>query len=193
MEITRIFKKIMFQIFKKKDFGQLGDKSFIDSPLKLSGCRNIHIGNAVSIYKGARIEVVEKHIDTTFSPNLTIGDNTSFEQDAHIICASKILIGHDCTISARVFITNVDHSYNTINQKVLLQKYEVKDVEIGNYCFLGMDVKIFPGVHLGDNVIIGANSIVMSDIPAYCVAVGTPAKVIKRYDFDLKQWIPDKY
>ena len=48
---------------------------------------------------------------------------------------------------------------------------------------------MYPGVTIGKNSVIGANSVVTKDIPDYCVAVGAPAKVIKKYDFESGKWL----
>ena len=118
----------------------------------------------------------------------SMAGNTSIENFLHMTSAGSIKIGHDCVILSRVLITNIDHEYAEINRKVMEQELIVKDVEIGDYCFLGMDVKVFPGVKIGDNVIVGANSIVMHDLPSYTVCVGTPAKPIKKYNFQQNRW-----
>lgn len=62
-------------------------------------------------------------------------------------------------------------------------------VYIGFGTWLGTNVVIADARHIGHNCVIGANSVVTSDIPDYCVAVGIPAKVIKKYDFKKKSWI----
>ena len=86
-------------------------------------------------------------------------------------------------------MSTCSHTYSFVNIPITSQKLESKPVKIGNNCFIGMDVKVFPGVTIGDNVIIGANSIVTQDIPSFSVAVGSPAKVIKMYDFNTNRWI----
>lgn len=55
----------------------------------------------------------------------------------------------------------------------------VTDTYIGKNCFIGIGAMILPGVTIGDEVIIGANTVVTKDIPSNCIAVGNPAKVIK--------------
>lgn len=76
------------------------------------------------------------------------------------------------------------------------------DTVVGNDVWIGQNVTVMPGVHIGDGAIIGANSVVASDIPAYCIAVGNPCRVIKkRFDDELIDyllelrwwdWKPDK-
>lgn len=182
-------RKVFLFPFDKLLYKEFGFKSLIFKPILLYGRKYISLGRSVNFYKGARIECIDQHLGQHFQPSLTIGNNTTFEQDAHITCAGKITIGKDCTFLARVLITNISHSYSIPKVKALDQEFIVRDVKIGNCCFVGMDAKIFPGVTIGDNVIIGANSLVLNDVPSYSVVVGCPARVIKKYDFDRKEWV----
>lgn len=169
-------------------YKRFGRKSCIYKPINISGKKYISIGNNCNISEGARIEAINKWGNQRFAPSIEIGDNTSIENNLHMTSACKLKIGHDCTILSRAMITNINHNYNRINKKVNEQDLIVSDIEIGNYCFIGMDVKIFPGVKIGDNVIVGANSIVMNNLPPYSVCVGVPARVIKKYNVLTKSW-----
>lgn len=62
--------------------------------------------------------------------------------------------------------------------------YKYGNVEIGDNCWIGANVFINPGVKIGDFVVIGANSVVTKDIPSYSIAVGSPAKIIKKLDIE---------
>ena len=64
-----------------------------------------------------------------------------------------------------------------------------KPVHIGKDCLIGMNSVILPGTRLGNHCVVGANSTVCGDYPDYCVIAGSPAKIIKKYDFDKKSWI----
>lgn len=61
-------------------------------------------------------------------------------------------------------------------------------INIGNGCWLGQNVVVLPGVTIGERSIIGANAVVSNDIPPYSIAVGMPAKVIKRFNLDTNNW-----
>ncbi len=63
---------------------------------------------------------------------------------------------------------------------MLLAGYTSKPVKIGKYVWIGANVVILPGVEIGDNAVIGAGAIITKNIPANSVAVGNPAKVIKK-------------
>jgi len=169
-------------------FKKLGRGTVIYKELKFYGLKNISIGNNVMIYKFSRIETISLWNKKVFKPEIFIGDNTSIEQNFHMTCAKRIQIGTNVVILPNVLITDIDHDYAEIDKNVLSQDLLVKNVSIGDYSFIGMGAKIMPGTKLGKNSIVGANSIVKGFFPDYCVIVGTPAVIIKRYNFDLKIW-----
>ena len=89
-----------------------------------------------------------------------------------------IVIGDDTIFACGVKIISANHK---INEPSGWEK--VRPIEIGKHVWLAANVVVCPGVHIGDYAIIGANAVVTSDIPAYAVAVGVPARVIKYRQF----------
>jgi acetyltransferase-like isoleucine patch superfamily enzyme len=89
----------------------------------------------------------------------------------------KIFIGNYTQISCNVGIISANHDlYNN-------SKHIIESVDIGQYCWIGMNAVILPGVKLGDFTIVGAGSIVTNSFPeGYCVIAGNPARLIKRLD-----------
>lgn len=59
---------------------------------------------------------------------------------------------------------------------------------IGDNCYIGLGVKIVKPVKIGNNVVIGANAVVNKDIPDDCMVAGMPAKIIKKYNHEIKAW-----
>ena len=95
--------------------------------------------------------------------------------------AFLVSIGDNNTLTNCSILTHDASTYK------LLGKSRVADVIIGNNCFVGKGSIILPGVHVGDNVIVAAGSVVSSNIPADVVIAGNPARIIKsRKDFDEK-------
>lgn len=168
--------------------GKLGHGVIIYKPLRFKEIKYLYMEESSRIYKGSRIECITKWGNEKYSPIIKIGEKTSVEQFLHLTCANKIVIGKNVVISANVLITDINHSYEKIHMNAISQALEVKEVSIGDYSFIGMGSKIMPGTKIGKNCIIGANSIVVGEIPDYCVAVGTPAKIIKKYNFEKKVW-----
>lgn len=172
----------------KSHYGQFGRRSCIYRPLFVIGKKHIRLGDKVFIRNGARIECVAKWGNEKYSPAISIGSGTVIEQFAHIISAGKLTIGEGCVISSNVFISNVEHSFECVDKSVMEQPLIVKDVEIGKHCFIGTGAKILAGSRIGDHVIIGAGSVVKGDVPSYSVIAGVPARIIKKYNFETKQW-----
>ena len=88
------------------------------------------------------------------------------------------------------YISDFNHRYNNINLPIQDQGLSNKGgICIGKGTWIGAHSTIVGSVNIGKGCVIGANSVVTRDIPDYCVAVGSPAKIIKQYDFNLKEWI----
>ncbi len=82
------------------------------------------------------------------------------------------------------------HQYEEVDLPIQFQGVtERGPVRIERDSWIGANVFILPSVTIGRHAVIGANSVVNQDIPAYSVAVGAPARVIKQYDFEAKQWV----
>lgn len=168
-------------------YGSIGKKSTIIKPMRIIGKKRIYIGDNVTILNSARIETVRKWGDKELNGKLTIGDGTSIEQCCHLIAAKAVEIGKDCVLSAFVYISDCSHGYSP-QTAIMQSELDIKPVKIGNHCFIGIGSCIMPGVELGDNVVIGANSVVTKSIPDNSMAAGTPAKVIKKYNPTNDSW-----
>ena len=104
-------------------------------------------------------------------------------------CSNKIIIGNDVITAPFVHITDRDHSYEDITVPIMYQSANSKGaVVIKDGTWLGFGVQIMSGVTIGKQSVIAAGSIVTKDIPDYCVAVGNPARVIKKYNLDTQKW-----
>jgi len=186
--MAEILTKIKTILWYKQLFGKIGKRCAVFKPIRLIDPHNVNIGDEVRIYKDSRIETIERWGDTKFNPVILIGNRTTFEQRLHLICASRVEIGDDVVISADVMITDNNHDYREVNRNIMHQTLEVKEIVIGNYCLIGMGARIMAGTRLGNNCVVGTNSVVIGEFPDYSVIVGSPAKIIKRYDFEICKW-----
>lgn len=172
----------------KYRYGEWHFSDKILSPI-LTTPQCIYLGMYVFVRNGARIEGVYRYNDKEFKPRIEIGNYVTIEQNLHLTCANNITIGDYTSIAANVTITDINHSYDDISKPIERNDITVKPVSIGQECKIYNNVVILPGTTIGKHVTIGANSVVVSDIPAYSVAVGTPARVVKKYSFEKKIWI----
>ena len=169
-------------------WGRLGKDSKVIKPMRIIGKRRVFIGDKVTILNMARIETVHSWGEQKLEGRLTIGDGSSFEQCCHLIAAKDVKIGKGCVFSSFVYISDCSHGYSP--QKGIMESdLEIKPVSIGDHCFIGTGSCIMPGSTLGNNVVIGANSVVTGEIPDNSMAVGSPARIIKKYDMKTDRWI----
>ena len=164
-------------------FQKIGKKSRIVNPLKIKGLNNISIGSNVIINSMSWLQVEHE------KGNLKIEDGTIIGHFNHIYAYKNIQIGKKVLTADKVYISDCMHSYKEINLPIMNQKtFAINEVIIGDHSWLGENVVIL-GASVGKHSIIGSNSVVTTDIPDYCIAVGAPARVIKRYDFDTNEWL----
>jgi len=173
---------ILRGLLYKPFFGKFDLPSYIGKPIYISNFKRIFIGKRVRIFPNARIEVVNKESSIVFEDNISIGQNF------HIISGDDLTIGRDSTISANVFITNIDHEYQEIDKHILEQPLIIKETQVGENCFIGYGAVIQAGTILGKHCVVGANAVVRGHFKDYSVIVGVPAKVVKRYDVEKKEW-----
>jgi acetyltransferase-like isoleucine patch superfamily enzyme len=156
--------------------------SYIGKPIFLSGVSRVIVERNVRIQPHSRIETHEEGW-------IHINEDVSLGQNFHITSArEKLNIGAHTTILGNVFITNIDHDYQDIGVHVMRQKMLVKSTYIGENCFIGFGAAIQAGTTLGKQCVVGANSVVRGVFPDYCVIVGAPAKIVKRYNPNNKLW-----
>ncbi len=159
----------------------MGARCIIRKPLMMRNLRYITLGNNVSIRQGIRLEVVLSNPKRT--PVLVIGNNVNIEQNVHIVCHSKIIIGNDVSITGNCAIVDVTHPYGDEDSGKIGARILDEDsfVEISDGAFLGYGSVVLPNVRIGRKAVIGANAVVTHDVPDYGVVAGNPAKLLKIY------------
>ena len=121
-------------------------------------------------------------------PVISIGSGSYIGRSVHIVAVNRIDIKDNVAMADKVYITDNAHNYEDIN--TLMKEQEILDfgpVVIGENTWLGENSCIM-GASIGKHCVIGVNSVVKSDIPDYSIAVGSPARVIKQYNFETKKW-----
>jgi acetyltransferase-like isoleucine patch superfamily enzyme len=92
-------------------------------------------------------------------------------------------------LAQNIVVSGLNHSYEDISLPPRLQKVSTKPIRIEDNVWIGANAVITAGVTIGKHSVVGAGSVVTKDVPGYCVAVGNPARIIKKYDFERKEWI----
>ena len=170
----------------KYRFKSFDKKSYLHSPLKIDGIENIEIGNNVFIAYKTWLAAMPL---TGEKSELVIEDGVHIGNFNHIYATQSIIIRKDVLTADKVYISDNLHGYEDINTPIIKQPIvqKKKEVEIGEGSWLGENVCVI-GASIGKHCVVGANSVVTKDIPDYCVIVGAPAKIVKRYCFEEQRW-----
>lgn len=170
----------------KKKFGHFGCNSKINYPVIISGIQDIHIGDNTTILHNGRIQNYYLGTDTD---KIRIGDNCYIGSFFSVLNASNVTIGNDVLIASHVLISSENHGMDPESDIPFMdQPLSSNPVSIADGCWIGENVCILPGVTIGKKCIVGAGSVVTKSIPDYSIAVGNPARVIKKYNFNNHRW-----
>ena len=161
-------------------------------PFYVRGKSKIFFGSNLTTGVGCRFDVFSK----TKDKKLIIGDGVQINDYVHLAVVESLVIGNRVLIASRVFISDHNHGSYTgddspLTPPVKRQIYS-QPVVIEDDVWIGESVCILPGVKIGKGAVIGAGAVVTHDVESYTVAVGSPARSIKKYDFTLKHWITIK-
>jgi|ERR1039458_3171148 acetyltransferase-like isoleucine patch superfamily enzyme len=185
------FYRLKGVLYYRRVFGSFGSGSVLYKPMMLSNPRFMHIGKNVTIRQGVRLEVIQS--DTGNRPELQIGDNVNIEQNVHVVCHSRIVIGNDVSITGHCAIVDVTHPYDDVDDPVKIGDRILTErsfVEIGDGSFLGFNAIVMPNARIGKHCVVGAHSLVTKDVPDYSVVAGNPARILRQYDAAKGEWIP---
>lgn len=150
---------------------------------------HVKIEKDVIMAHNSSITAVTGYNNKYYKPSIIIGRGTQIGSYNAIAAIDKITIGEFVLFGPYVHVNDHSHGYKDISKAIMHQPVTSKGpVVIEDGCWLGFGAHILSGVTIGRNSVIGANSLVTKDIPPFCVAVGNPAKVIKRYNFERKTW-----
>ena len=168
-------------------FGSFGDGSIICFPADtIVNPSAIHIGSGTLVNAGVALSAGWMADQPDLPERVVgIGDRCLIGTGSSIVGLLSIEIGDDVWTGRNVHITDMNHDYTDIHRPIGRQHQPEAPVSIGAGSWLGHNVVVLPGAQIGRHVVIGAGSVVRGEIPDYSVAVGSPARVIRRYDPDL--------
>ena len=129
------------------------------------------------------------HVEQTFDPELRIGDRVTATAALQVAVFERVVIEEDVMFAANVFIADGTHASRRGDRPYRYQGIaRVAPVRIGRGAWIGQNVVIAPGVTIGAFAIVGANAVVTGDVGPGCVAIGAPARVIRRWDAETGTW-----
>lgn len=119
--------------------------------------------------------------------DVIIGDET------HIgisnMLTGPLKIGNYVIFAQNISLSGLNHGYENIDEPIRKQKVTMAPIIVEDECWVGSNAVLTAGVTIGKHSVVGAGSVVTKDVPPYTIVVGNPARVIKKYDFDKKEWV----
>jgi len=131
----------------------------------------LEFGRFVWIGDGTKIRCHEGVVE--------IGEKTVMGQECTISAYQRVRIGEQCVIADRAMFIDFDHGVVEVDRPIRVQGIYKRDVEVGSNVWIGYGACILRGVSVGDNSIVGTNSVVTKDVPANAVVAGIPARIIR--------------
>jgi acetyltransferase-like isoleucine patch superfamily enzyme len=134
----------------------------------------VHLGRWSWIGNGCKIRAHEGEV--------RIGAKTVLGQECTISAFQHVSIGRECILADRVMLIDFDHGVVEVERPIREQGVYKRDVRVGHNVWVGYGAAILRGATVGENSILGTYTVVTKDIPANSVAVGLPARVVRKRD-----------
>lgn len=155
--------------------------SYIANPIFLNNRNKIYLGKRTRILPHSRMEVYG-------NGSIILEGNISIGQNFHCTAGGKLIIRQGVTIAENVYISDIEHNLDEIDSVVVERDKIIKETLIGEFCFIGFGAVILPGTTLGNNCVVGANSVVKGKFPDNSMITGAPGRIIKKYNRKTKKW-----
>ncbi|OQW93224.1 MAG: transferase [Beggiatoa sp. IS2] len=139
---------------------------------EIRGTGYIHFGKNLLLYR-------ELYLETQEQGTIAIGDNVVISRGVHIVAFSQVNIGTNTMIGEYTSVRDANHQFGG-DQPIREAGHSSIPITIGQNVWIGRGVTVLAGVTIGDNAVIGANAVVTKDIPANTLAVGIPARLVKK-------------
>jgi acetyltransferase-like isoleucine patch superfamily enzyme len=180
--LTPRYALLALRYLRRRCLTRAGWRWRTDGPLFLGGGLELQIaprgrvefGRFVWIGHGSKIRCHEGVVE--------IGAKTVMGQECTVSAYRRVRIGEQCVIADRAMFIDFDHGVVEVERPIRKQGIYKRDVEVGSNVWIGYGACILRGVRVGDNSIVGTNSVVTKDVPANAVVAGIPAQVIRMRD-----------
>ncbi|HEX8204717.1 MAG TPA: acyltransferase [Solirubrobacteraceae bacterium] len=155
-------------------------------------CRWPVHGNVLEAFEDGRLEIgehtlLEPDVWITIADHgrVRIGEGAFLNRGVMVAADGLVEIGDHCMFANGCFVTDANHRFDDPDKPVTWQGFTSKGpTRIGDNVWCGANVVVTSGVTIGERCVIGANSVVTTDLPAFSIAAGAPAKVLRRIEYE---------
>ncbi len=177
--VTPKYARLLLRLARRRFLTLTGRRMQLDGVVFLGRRVRLEIGRNARIRFGRWTWIGDGTKIRCHEGRVRIGAKTVMGQECTISAYQHVSIGEQCIVADRVMLIDFDHNVTEVERPIRVQGIYKRDVRVGSNVWIGYGAQILRGVTVGDNAIIGASSVVTSDVPANAVVAGTPARVIR--------------
>lgn len=170
-------------------FASFGPYSELHRPvLSVVNPPGVSVGSWVKIGASAILEALVPERGVT----ITIRDGAYIGHRFRCTAVNEVVIGEEAMIADRCYVSDTNHLYEDVTQPIKQQGLrDGRRVEIGAGAWLGIGSVVCGNVRIGANAVVGAGAVVTTDVPDRCVVAGNPARITRRWNGSVWEWLPD--
>jgi acetyltransferase-like isoleucine patch superfamily enzyme len=200
---AQVLPRALISLFRRLRDGltarKLGAPGFrVGGSPRILGLSHMRVGRNFSAGDRLWLDAVTRYGGEKYTPELIVGSDVNLSAGVHIACLHRVQIGDGLLAGSHVLIS--DHTHGVYSGSMSQSQsdpesipanrplHSADEVIIGRNVWLGDGVCVLAGARIGDGAIIGANSVVLGEIPAATFAVGAPARVVRRWNAGERRW-----
>lgn len=173
------YARLFGRYLRRRIFTRPGHRWTTDGPVFFGRGLQIQTGRDASLSFGRFVWIGDGTKLRCHGGRVEIGEKTVMGQECTISAYQHVRIGAQCVIADRTMFIDFDHGVVEVERPIRSQGIYMEDVVVGSNVWIGYGACILRGVSVGDNSIIGSNSVVTRDVPANAVVGGVPARVLR--------------
>jgi acetyltransferase-like isoleucine patch superfamily enzyme len=173
------YARLLLRYLRRRLLTRAGWRWRTDGFLFLGRRLEIQIAKGAEVRFGRFVWIGDRSKIRCHEGEVEIGEKTVMGQECTISAYRRVRIGRECVIADRAMFIDFDHGVVEIERPIRTQGIYMRDVEVGSNVWIGYGACVLRGVRVGDNAIVGTNSVVTKDVPANAVVAGIPAKIIR--------------
>lgn len=188
------FRTLCLRHYWVRQFAAAGRNVSIGEGFRAYGPKHIRVGDDVVLSNRVVLRAATEYRWTeppqAFSPELVLRRGCFINNGTEIACIGRVEIGENVLIAVNCFISDNTHAYEDPDISVKQQPMRSSGpLTVGEGTWIGANCCVVGGLAIGRHCVIGANSVVTADLPDYAIAVGAPARIVKRYDREKAVWV----
>jgi acetyltransferase-like isoleucine patch superfamily enzyme len=177
--LTPRYARLLWRYLWRRFLTHAGWRWETNGPLFLGRNLELEVGRRGRISFGRFVWVGDGTKIRCHEGEVVIGAKTVLGQECTISAYQHVRIGEQCVVADRAMFIDFDHGVVEVERPIRTQGIYKRDVDVGSNVWIGYGACVLRGVRIGDNAIVGTNSVVTRDVPQNAVVGGSPAKVLR--------------